>query len=57
MAYFKAHIKYKTKKTGGWTTHNLSASQIKGNTESAVMELLSKKHPDHEIVILSIEWD
>ena len=57
MAYFKAHIKYKTKKTGGWTTHNLTASQIKGNTESAVMELLSKKHPEHEIVILSIEWD
>ena len=39
------------------TLQNLTAHQLGGNTESAVMQYLRKKHPKaKEIVVKQIDW-
>ena len=59
MAMYKASIKYKYGSGRASNSTRVSTSQLKGKSESAVMEFLKNKHKsvkDLQILIEKIEW-
>jgi hypothetical protein len=59
MAFYSASIKYKFGSGKATTSTNVTTSQLKGKSESAVMEFLREKHKSQknlEILIEKIDW-
>ncbi|MHC6202223.1 hypothetical protein ACYULU_03405 [Breznakiellaceae bacterium SP9] len=59
MAMYSASIKYKFGSGKATTSTSVTTSQLKGKTESAVMEFLKAKHKTQknlEILIEKIDW-
>jgi hypothetical protein len=59
MAMYKASIKYKYGSGRASTSTSVSTGQLKGQSESAVMDFLRNKHKstkDLQIIIEKIEW-
>lgn len=59
MAMYSASIKYKYGSGRALTSSSLTTGQLKGKSESAVMEFLRNRHKsvsDLEIIITEIDW-
>jgi hypothetical protein len=59
MALYSASIKYKFGSNRATTSTNVATNQLKGKSESAVMEFLRQKHKsikNLEIFIERIDW-
>lgn len=59
MALYSASIKYKFGSGRATTSTEVATSQLKGKSESAVMEFLREKHKSQknlEIIIEKIDW-
>jgi hypothetical protein len=59
MALYSASIKYKFGSGKATTSTNVVTTQLKGKSESAVMEFLREKHKSQknlEILIEKIDW-
>jgi hypothetical protein len=59
MAFYSASIKYKFGSGKATTSTTVTTSQLKGKSESAVMEFLRGKHKtikNLEILIEKIDW-
>jgi hypothetical protein len=59
MAVYSASIKYKYGNGRAITSANVTTSQIKSNSESAVMAFLREKHKsvkNLEVLIEKIDW-
>ena len=59
MAMYSAKIKYKFGSGRATTSTEVGTSQLKGKSESAVMEFLREKHKSQknlEIIIEKIDW-
>jgi hypothetical protein len=59
MAMYSAKIKYKFGSGKAVTSTEVGTSQLKGKSESAVMEFLREKHKSQKdlvILIEKIEW-
>lgn len=55
MASYNVKVKYKYG-TSKPTTSSQKTIRVPGQTESAIMAELKKKHPGKEILLLSYEW-
>jgi hypothetical protein len=59
MAFYSATIKYKFGSGKTNTSATITTTQLKGKSESAVMEFLREKHKsqkDLEVLIEKIDW-
>ena len=59
MAYYSAMIKYRFGSGKATTSTSVTTSQLKGKSESAVMEYLRTKHQsikNLEILIERVDW-
>ena len=59
MVFYKASIKYRFGSGKATTSTSVMATQIKGKSESAVLEFLREKHKSTknlEILIEKIDW-
>jgi hypothetical protein len=59
MAYYSASIKYKYGSGRASNSTRVATSQLRGQSESAVMDFLRNKHKstkDLQIIIEKIEW-
>jgi hypothetical protein len=59
MALYSASVKYKFGSGKATTSTNITTNQLKGKSESAVMEFLRGKHKSTknlEILIEKIDW-
>jgi hypothetical protein len=53
---FKASYYYKKPGAAGKGARTQLNGTVPANTESAVMELLRKKHKGYEITLMNLEW-
>ncbi|MCB1325557.1 MAG: hypothetical protein H7A21_08510 [Spirochaetales bacterium] len=51
-----ARVKYKHGKPGKTPSSSTTTLSVGGNTESAVVEALRKRHKGEEIVVVEIQW-
>jgi hypothetical protein len=59
MVFYSASIKYRYGSGKATTSTSVTASQIKGKSESAVLEFLREKHKsvkNLEILIEKVDW-